>query len=214
MGLKSHGQIYLFENVLLQSISSNWLVKHKTSILSTCNWLVRDMVTSMLDVFFFFAPNSKTNSCSPDMFFPFIGAWAAGISPTSARNLVNFPNFCSMLNQWWSNCRLVVAQMSHRLKREGASSNIAENSFINLWLSSNDTFITWEDSREVNLSALTHPWAVHFWIRNRAKSRNVRSTYLPYLLEPSWGLLVLGCFSTDRCDLRPIFPSTALSHSW
>ena len=37
MGLKSHGQIYLFENVLLQSISSNWLVKHKTSILSTCN---------------------------------------------------------------------------------------------------------------------------------------------------------------------------------
>ena len=161
--------------------------------------------------FFFFAPNSKTNSCSPDMFIPFIGAWAAGISPTSARNLVNFPNFSSMLNQWWSNCRLVVAQMSHRLKREGASSNIAENSFINLWLSSNDTFITWEDSREVNLSALTHPWAVHFWIRNRAKSRNVRSTYLPYLLEPSWGLLVLGCFSTDRCDLRPIFPSTALS---
>ena len=37
MGLNSHGQIYLFENVLLQSISSNWLVKHKTSILSTCN---------------------------------------------------------------------------------------------------------------------------------------------------------------------------------
>ena len=150
------------------------------------------------------------------MFYPNIRTFVAQYwyPSTSARNLVNFPNFCSMLNQWWSNCRLVVAQMSHRLKREGASSNIAENSFINLWLSSNDTFITWEDSREVNLSALTHPWAVHFWIRNRAKSRNVRSTYLPYLLEPSWGLLVLGCFSTDRCDLRPIFPSTALSHSW
>ena len=145
------------------------------------------------------------------MFFPFIGAWATGISPTSARNLVNFPNFCSMLNQWWSNCRLVVAQMSYSLKREGASSNIGENSFINLCLSNNYTFITWEDSREVNLSALTHPWAVHFWIWNRA---NVQSTYLPYLLEPSWGLLVLGCFSTDRCDLRPIFPSTALSHGW
>ena len=151
---------------------------------------------------------------SPRYVFSFTGAWAAGISPTYARNLVNFPRICSMLNQWWSNCRLVVAQMSYSLKREGASSNIGENSFINLFLSNNDTFITWEDSREVNLSALTHPWAVHFWIRNRAKSRNVQSTYLPYLLEPSWGLLVLGCFSTDRCDLRPIFPSTALSHGW
>ena len=35
--------------------------------------------------------------------------------------------------------------MSYRLKREDASSNIAENSLINLWLSNNDTFITWED---------------------------------------------------------------------
>ena len=80
--------------------------------------------------------------------------------------------------------------MSYRLKREGASSNIAENSLINLWLSNNDTFITWEDSREVNSSALTQPWAVYFWIRNRAKSRNIRSTNLPHLFEPSYSLII------------------------
>ena len=136
--------------------------------------------------------------CVPQIYFFFYCALAAGISPTSARNLVNFPNFCSKLHQRWSNCRLVVAQMSYRLKREGASSNIADNSLINLWLSNNYTFITWEDSREVNSSALTQPWAVYFWIRNRAKSRNIRSTSLPHLFEPSWGLLALGCFCTDR----------------
>ena len=67
IGLNCHEQIYLFENVLLQSISSNWLLKHKTSTMNTCNWSVKDMVTSMLDVFF--ASNSKTNLCPLDIFF-------------------------------------------------------------------------------------------------------------------------------------------------
>ena len=37
VGLNSHEQIYLFEDVLLQSMFSNWLLKHKTSTMNTCN---------------------------------------------------------------------------------------------------------------------------------------------------------------------------------
>ena len=37
VGLNSHEQIYLFEDVLLQSMFYNWLLKHKTSTMNTCN---------------------------------------------------------------------------------------------------------------------------------------------------------------------------------